>query len=108
MNMQSIEDALVKARGYGSFAGEFEALQDVVTALLLRHRIFVGGPDPEFYSWYINRLIDLYEAAVAQHNRNSPSYHLSRNENTIIARIKAALATAPEVIPTDTPPHRNV
>ena len=80
--------------------GEFEALQDMVVALSLRHHVSGDTVDLEFYRWYLERIIELQDAIVTRRNRSGPGYRLSARGNTIIARIRAILAVIPEVTAT--------
>lgn len=97
MDIQSVERALDMARKHGGFEAEFEALQDIVTALMMRYHVFGDGLDQEFYSWYLEYLLKLHDEIEKQKIAAGIPYQIKKFGNTILARIRAILDSLPEM-----------
>lgn len=93
LDFQRIEDAVGKARGSGGGAeGEFEALQDVISALSIRSRVMDAHDiDKEFYAWYLSRLV-LLEKEILKDLDPIP-YQLRYHRNLTLWRVRAILYT---------------
>lgn len=76
---------------------EFEALQDIVASLTLRDRAYEPCLDREFYKWYSERLLQLYDEIVQQKKIDGPGYHRQWPDprDAVIFRIRAILDAHP-------------
>ena len=97
MDIQSVEQALAMARKLGGLDAEFAALQDIIAALAIRHHAVGDGLDREFYDWYLRRLFKLDDEWVELKQTVGSPYQIRKDENIVIARIRAVLACLPEV-----------
>ncbi len=100
MKLEEIERTLDEVRGgHGGVVSEFEALQDIVTALTLRFQA-IGQHDHPFgiLPWYIRRLLILDEELSRLINQAEVPYQLVAREPKRVARlrIRAILDSLPE------------
>ncbi|HEX7456774.1 MAG TPA: hypothetical protein VF303_04950 [Candidatus Nanoarchaeia archaeon] len=99
MNLAEIEDTLAQVRGCDGAVAEFEALQDIVGALMLRSQAVHEGLDwSEFYNWYIKRLVALHNEIAKAIAGAGVSYHLRARDPRMVAKakIRAILDSLPE------------
>lgn len=101
VSIDQIEKSISQSRDAGGAIGEFEALQDIITALTLRTR--VTGEDEEFskvWEWYVNHLVYLHDKMQADLEKRGIPYQITRYDTLKVAirRIRAILDTIPETV----------
>ena len=97
MNMNEADRWLDEAGKLGGHGAEFQCLQDVMTALLIRDRCVGEVNLSMLYRWYRDRLIALREGV--QKIVNEIPYRIEKTPHVpkvLAMRIRAALETFPE------------
>lgn len=91
---------LATVRARDGAVREFEALQDIVTALTVRSLVTSGDFNwTRFYDWYIERLYALQEELVEQMTVTEAAAFRGKSKDDIraaITRIRAILNLLPE------------
>ena len=104
--MASVSPVTWSHQHAGGAVGEFNALQDVITAQMLRAR--ATGEQIEFaplWEWYVDQLLRLHEEVQLQLERRGIPYRIERYDTLKITqgRIRSILDTIPGIVGEETP-----
>lgn len=98
ISFAQLNQSLKNAQGAGGLPAEFEALQDIVTALNFRNNACEFVDLSILWKWYFDHLVELHDKMQKQVQKQGISYQLHRYDPLKIAlvRIRAILDTLPE------------
>lgn len=99
ISFAQLNQSLKNAQGAGGLPAEFEALQDIVTALNFRNNAREFVDFSILWEWYIDHLVELHDKMQKQVQMPGTSYQLNRYDplKIALARIRAILDTLPEI-----------